>query len=637
MPRLWCWWPGKAFSPRFTVLFLLLGWVAADSLIAATLLQKRISHRVQADGSVLEATRLQVHLESSADVDEWSTYSIYLDDHRNLVEIETYAVTPAGERIVVKKKHHDVNESARGGVLADSASYRLVEFPKLPAGSVLHISHTVREAPYFPASGISLGSDDDIASLEVEIEGPSGLRFRVDGQADGWGPDSFRIEQQPGRVRVVGEGLPKVDPPDLAPGDARRGPVLRYSWDGQGTWSGVAGWYERLLDSLGTSPEVAAQARRLTEGRETPREKLDALLAYTSEKVRYVAVEMGIGGFVPTAPPETLARGWGDCKDKVKLLIDMLETVGIEAHPALILSGRNRRIDREFPSPYQFNHAIVAVPVTGQELAVGDNDPVADGYLFLDPTDSKGSSRWLHAAVQDQDVLVVAGERSALVRTPRLFDRDLRELRVDLDLSPDGGAAGQATLVLGGRYGDSFRHLLAEVSSDRVEEVVRSMLAGLLPGVDLTSIGWGDETDAGPPRTTLMAQVGLPGLVQGSGDRRSFQLPGIAGTPDLDVLEERTLPVVVAPGTVRESWSLRLPQGLCPDEPRSWQASNPLGSFEQVVDGEASDTGGVLTVERLLDLRQRWVEPDEIGALRELALEETRARKRRLRFGACGS
>lgn len=653
MPRPWCWWlsnrdrwRGRTVpSPLVGGILLAVSahLVAVPPAGAATLLEKTISHRIQPDGSVLESTRLRVHLETTADVDEWSVYPLYLDDHRSLVEIDTWAVTPDGERVVVKKKDHDTSEYPGAGVLAGSQRYRLVEFPRLPAGSELHISHTVREEPYHRSGSIELGEEDAIASLEVEVSGPPELRFRLDGRAEGWGPESFRVEEQPGRLRVMGEGLPAVEPPPLAPGDAASSPVLRYGWDGVGTWDAVALWYQELLEGLGggTSPEVAAQARRLTEGLGTPRQRLDALLSHASRKVRYVAVEMGIGGFVPSPPPETLGRGWGDCKDKSMLLVEMLEVAGIEAYPALVLSDRGERIDRESPSPSQFNHAIVAVPLEGQELEVAETDPVAGGFLFLDPTDEDGTSHWLSPPVQDQDALVVAGDRSALVRTPGLFRDDLRELQVELVLGAGGGANGSATLVLEGRYGDDFRQLLSGIAAARVEETVRSVMTGLLPGVDLTNIGWGNDTGEGPPRTLLSARVALPGLVQGEGARRSFHLPGISGTPDIDALDhQRRVPVVVAPGTVHETWRLKLPVDLCPPEPRSWSAANDVGSFEQTVGGEVGAAGGegaVYTVERRSELPRRWVEPDEVAALRELALAETRARKRRLRFGECGS
>ena len=137
-----------------------------------------------------------------------------------------------------------------------------------------------------------------------------------------------------------------------------------------------------------------------------------------------------------------LARRWGDCKDKSFLLIDLLREVGIEAWPVLILSEEEDRVDREFPSPYQFNHVIVAV--AADDLGLAAADPVAGGYLFMDPTLPLGALSWLHPATQDQEALVVRGGRGELVRTPIRQQSEGRRLSVDLSLSPQGEATGEA-------------------------------------------------------------------------------------------------------------------------------------------------------------------------------------------------
>src|SRR6185436_505411 len=132
-----------------------------------------------------------------------------------------------------------------------------------------------------------------------------------------------------------------------------------------------------------------------------PREKAEALVAFARRQVRYVAVEVGIGGYRPGSPQEVLERRWGDCKDKAFLLVDLLREAGIEAWPALLRAGAGNRMDSEFPSPNQFNHAIVAVSPAG--LGLGEEAPVAGGYLFLDATQTWGGLSWLQPTSQDQD------------------------------------------------------------------------------------------------------------------------------------------------------------------------------------------------------------------------------------------
>src|SRR4029077_3447805 len=85
-----------------------------------------------------------------------------------------------------------------------------------------------------------------------------------------------------------------------------------------------------------------------------------ALFAFASTKIRYVAVDPGIGALEPHAAEEVLKNGFGDCKDKHILLTALLSAVGIRADAALI--GVGVPFDADVPSPAQFNHVVTAVP-----------------------------------------------------------------------------------------------------------------------------------------------------------------------------------------------------------------------------------------------------------------------------------
>jgi hypothetical protein len=113
-----------------------------------------------------------------------------------------------------------------------------------------------------------------------------------------------------------------------------------------------------------------------------------------------------------------------------------------------VLAAPEDRIDADFPSPFYFDHMIAVLPAAG--LATTSEDPIAGGYLFVDPTQSHGGAGWLHPAVQDQWALVLRGERSALVRSPLRPELETERLTVELAVRPDGGAAGQLRLELRG-------------------------------------------------------------------------------------------------------------------------------------------------------------------------------------------
>jgi tetratricopeptide (TPR) repeat protein len=148
-------------------------------------------------------------------------------------------------------------------------------------------------------------------------------------------------------------------------------------------WKQVGEWYLSLQSGrTEVSPEVRELAARLTAGKTTPREKLDAIYAYVSENIRYVGVSFGIGGYQPHAPTEVLHNGYGDCKDKHGLLAALLEAVGLKAYPVLVNSQRGV-MEPSVPMPGQFDHVMSVVPLDGELLWMDTNLEVAPRGILL--------------------------------------------------------------------------------------------------------------------------------------------------------------------------------------------------------------------------------------------------------------
>jgi len=68
----------------------------------------------------------------------------------------------------------------------------------------------------------------------------------------------------------------------------------------------------------------------------------------------------------------TWERRAGDCKDQVALTVKLLHEANLPAYPALLdlrpgLPLR-RRLPTRLPTPYEFNHVVVYVPLARREL-----------------------------------------------------------------------------------------------------------------------------------------------------------------------------------------------------------------------------------------------------------------------------
>jgi hypothetical protein len=611
MRRLCCW---SAAS-----VLVLLGTVP---LPAATILERSIDIEVRPDGSVSERERLRVRLDDPGDFSSWSVYPVYLDNNRELVSLSASTTGPDGKTRQVKKKDQDTHELAMEGELHSSRKFRSVSFPAMPVGSVLAIEYEVRERPYFPAGAVGLELfDDRTESLRVSVRGP-GLRWRIDGTRP-----EIRAQEESGGVVVTASGLTPSTPVEREPSET--GAVLRYGWGDFKDWESVGTWYEELLRGVPRGSEaVRAKARELTAGAPGRRERLERLVDYARRQVRYVAVQVGIGGFRPASAQQTMERLWGDCKGKALLLIDLLKEAGIQAWPVLVVADLGGRVDAEFPTPIgQFNHMIAAVPA--DDLGLGPEAPVSGGYLFLDATQSRGALSWLHPAVQGQEALVVRDGRGILVRTPIHHESEGRRLDATFDLSAEGEATGQVHMDLSGAPGDAFLDLAAAGKPQEVDRAIREVLAYYLPaGVKLDETVWKSK-EGGVPAVTLEAKVRIPASGVSTGALPPLPLPSTTILPAPGLLDNRTVPVVSMPFTDQVTWRINLPKDSCSVEAQEVAVANEVGAFRQTVKVE----GKTLTLERNAGLHQRWIDPAAFPALKEVSLAESRTNKRRLRVG----
>lgn len=125
-------------------------------------------------------------------------------------------------------------------------------------------------------------------------------------------------------------------------------------------WSDVARWsvdiFKRPPPGRG---KLAAQARDLGLAGKAPAEAARLALAFVQREVRYVSLSIGESSHAPAPPETTLARRFGDCKDKSLLMVGLLAEAGIEAEPVLVSTRWREATQGRLASPLAFDHAIV--------------------------------------------------------------------------------------------------------------------------------------------------------------------------------------------------------------------------------------------------------------------------------------
>ena len=208
-----------------------------------------------------------------------------------------------------------------------------------------------------------------------------------------WNLDGITFEHSNERYIWEGKNLPFRPYEPLSPSSdylSKRLFITTYDSEHTGAnqfknWDEVGIWcYNLFKDQTEPNAEMIKTVNEITKGLVSSEDKIKAIAEFIQKEIRYVAIEIGKGRWKPREAQLTFENRYGDCKDKTTLMCALLKTIDITSYPVLI--NANYSIDEQVPSPFQFDHVILGIPVDGLDLSESINDGVIDGYLFFDPT-----------------------------------------------------------------------------------------------------------------------------------------------------------------------------------------------------------------------------------------------------------
>ncbi len=239
------------------------------------------------------------------------------------------------------------------------------------------------------------------------------------------------------------------------------------------SWDAVAGWYRSLsAGCYGLSAETRDQVRRQLAGAKDDKEKVERLYRFLQAGTRYVAIELGIGGWQPHGAEAVFLTRQGDCKDLTTLLIAMLKEAGVAAYPALVLTRDEGELIRDFPSN-QFNHLLTFVPLEKDTF-------------WLDCTAHFLPALELPANVEGCSALVVKEDRGELLVTPQSrAERNFRKWNLEGKLSSSGVLQGVGLVAASGAAAHFLRESLSALKSHEQKEWLAAWLGQHVPGIDL--------------------------------------------------------------------------------------------------------------------------------------------------------
>lgn len=234
-----------------------------------------------------------------------------------------------------------------------------------------------------------------------------------------------------------------------------------YAFDGANWKTLSRDYYTMASESFGVGKEQTAFLSGLSDKKPDSLTECDRLHSALSNKMRYVLVSIGIGGWMPHTSMETFSRSYGDCKDLSALYVSMLRQLGERAYPALLLTADEGLTYQAFPQ-MNFNHMIL--------FTVRGNDTT-----WLDPTCFDCRAGDLPERDENIYVLAVDSIAGGLVRTPPSTASDNQiERKARIAVNTDLSASVDMELNARGNPGHFYRSAAQQLGNSDFAELLQS-------------------------------------------------------------------------------------------------------------------------------------------------------------------
>jgi len=391
------------------------------------------------------------------------------DDNTKLLTLRGWSIAPSGE--VKKLRERDAIETTAASfeIFTDTR----MKFLDLPSevGSVIAYEYETRERPYEPVSVWPFQERIPVLRARFEAHVPAGWQHTVK-----W-MNYASVEPSAGPTWEL-RNVPAIADEPRMPEDGAVAGRMGVHWNNSRSWNDVATWYQGLAASrLAPTPPVQAKTRELTAN---GADSIRAIARFAQRDVRYVAVEIGIGGYQPHAAGEIFANRFGDCKDKATLLRTMLKEVGVDSYYVLVHTTRGM-VEPTFPSVHAFNHVISAIRIP-RERAKGlegvMEHPRLGTLLLFDPTSTTTPFGQLPQYLQASRGLLVTENGGELIDLPAHAPESSALRRTaKMALDEGGTLRGSVEEVRTGTIASDMRGHLQQLNATERVRYIESSLA----------------------------------------------------------------------------------------------------------------------------------------------------------------
>lgn len=493
-----------------------------------------------------------------------------------------WAVNPAGSPRQATMKDV-ISSSLAPDTLYMDAKVMMLSVPEVDTGSVVGFEWQEELSPPAFEDRWDFQGGSPVALARYKISMPVG--WEPDVSWINWTPvEPERVPISPLLPKKMSfeiKDVPAIGDEPYRPGDrALAGRLLlRLKTSDSGarsfsSWADMGAWYEELSGPRRVpDAAVSRKARALSAAAPDTLSKIRALASFAQREIRYVSIQIGLGGFQPHPAPSILSNRYGDCKDKATLLAAMLQAIGIDSFYVVIHSDRGGVTPQSPPSYSCFNHVVLAIrlpeDVPDDGLAALVRHPRLGRLLVFDPTMPTTPLGRLPFYLQDNTGLLVANKSGELLTLPRPApEGNLLDRRGTFVLGGDGALVGEIVETRRGAEADSLRYRIQSATQSERRQYLETFLSRSFASFSLQVFDFKNLDD---PAADLVVSYKIiaNAYAKKAGGYLALR-PRVVGAKAVDLASNskkpRRYPIDLETASLgRDEFTIELPEGNVPD------------------------------------------------------------------------
>jgi transglutaminase-like putative cysteine protease len=437
----------------------------------------------------VETNRRVVRILRPEGRDERSVGVQYRQDDK-VLGLHAWSIDSAGHQYEVKEKDF-LDHGFWGDNLYDDLRARAADVPGVDVGSVIAFEYSVRRKPWIAQDTWSVQSDIPVKEARYILDLPSGWEYK-----SAW---INATPQQPTQLssnkwQWTQRDIPGIEKEKLRPTIRALSGRMSVAFFSPGagmktadSWEAIGNWDNSLTNGRRTvTPEVADKVRQLTAGISGFDATIRAIANFIQTDIRYVAIEIGIGGVQPHYAADVFRNRYGDCKDMSTLMGAMLQAAGIRSYYVSV-DTEHAVVDPKVPYPF-FNHSILAIELPPQPTPYRSVVTARNGkkYLIFDATNPYVPIGDLGGYLQGNAAMLATENGGEIITLPLLKpDSNRLERTGKFILGADGSLSGEVVETRSGDNATSPRSRMIHSTESERRQYIERFLGGFLNGAAL--------------------------------------------------------------------------------------------------------------------------------------------------------